>query len=134
MKQFVKPITVESKPVGYEIKNRVIPRTVSSGTMRGTQSVGSGGAKLDSSNNRISLTAEDGTSVGFGEIPNSLTNEFGFFSQDSDGTLIFKIVNGTLYMYDADTGSNTLQLGILPDGSTALAIAKEGFSVDEAFS
>ena len=130
---FAKTGGVRNRPVEYEIKNRVLPRSVSTGTMRGTQSIGSGGARLDSSNNRITLVADDGTVVGFGAIPGSLTNEFGFFSLDSDGTLIFKIVNGTLYMYDADTGINNLQLGKLPDGTTNLAIAKEGEDVTEAF-
>lgn len=103
------------------------------GNTRGTQTVGYGGAKIDGANNRITITdPASGDTIGFGAIPNT-TNEFGFFSLDSDGTLIFKIVNGTLYMYDAITGINNLQLGKLPDGTTNLAIAKEGEDITEAF-
>lgn len=114
-------------------QDRLLPRQIISGAMRGKQMIGRTGAALDSVNNRIVLSDTDGAQVGFGTIPGTDNGEFGFFSTDADGTLIFKLVNGTLYMFDADTGTNTLQLGVLPDGSTNLAIAKTGNSVVDAF-
>lgn len=112
--------------------SRSLPRQMSTGYTRGTQSVGQGNMKLDGANNRILIGNPTSGSVGMGIIPNT-DNEFGFFALDIANRLIFKIVDGTLYMYDAETGDNTLQMGIMPDGTTALAIAKEGYSVDEAF-
>lgn len=151
MSLFAKPMTNEPKPVGYGIKNRVLPRAISTGSTKGTQTVGYGNTKIDGSNNRIVVANPDtGETIGFGSIPDT-EGEFGFFSinsdgvltykvvngaltmYDEDGTSIFSILNGTIYMYDATSGVNTLQLGKLPDGTTNLAIAKAGQDVTEAF-
>jgi hypothetical protein len=115
---------------------RILPRQLSTGTTRGTQYAGYSGAAIDGANNRLVMAGEDGTSIGIGVIPNddiTVAEEVGLFAQDADGTLIFKLTNGTLFMYDKDTGENTLQLGVLPDGSTNLAIAKDTFEVEDAF-
>lgn len=126
-------------------------RKLQTGNTRGTQTVGFGGAKIDGANNRIVVTdPASGDTIGMGIIPGT-TKEFGFFSlnkagdlvykmvdgieyrYDDDGTLIFKNTGGTLLMYDANNSNNTLQLGKLPDGTTNLAIAKAGQDVTEAF-
>lgn len=115
---------------------RILPRQLSTGTSRGTQYAGYGGAAIDGANNRLVMAGNDGTSVGIGVIPNSditAAEEVGLFAQDADGTLIFKLTNGTLFMFNKDTGENTLQLGVLPDGTTNLAIAKDTYEVEDAF-
>jgi len=120
-------------PGGSDL-SRIIPRQISTGFMRGTQGVGSGGAKIDASNNRIVLSASDGSSVGIGTIPDDTSGAVGFFSTDTNGKLIMKIVNGTMYVYDPDTGLNTLQVGLLPDGVGGIAGANEGYEVADGFS
>lgn len=123
----IKPgYTVGSTPIGDLVQDRVLPRQVSTGAMRGTQLVGNTGAMIDSANNRIVLTSSDGSTVGIGTIPGSTTNEFGFFSTDTDGDLIMKIVDGTLYTYDLDTGDNRVQLGKLTNGEYGAAFSKDG--------
>lgn len=106
------------------------------GNTRGTQTVGYGGAKIDGANNRIVITnPADNTSIGMGTIPGSTTNEFGFFSLDSSGNVIMKIVNGTMYVYNPeDDFKNAVQLGLLPDTSGGIVVAKRGQNVSDAFS
>ena len=113
--------------------SRVLPRQLSTGSTRGTQTVGYGNAKLDGSNNRITIGTPDGGTIGFGLIPGSATNEYGFFSQDANGQLIMKIVNGTWYVYREDA-TNVMQSGILPDASVGWAVASEGNEVADGYS
>lgn len=111
----------------------MLPYKMNSGTMRGTQNVGTG-PKIDSANNRITLTnSVDGSSVGIGTIPGSTTNEFGFFSLDSSGNVVMKIVNGTWYVYDLSSGKNVMQTGKLPDSTYGWAVAASGKNVSEGF-
>lgn len=116
-------------------QSRVIPRQLSTGSTRGTQTVGYGNTKIDGSNNRITIGTSDGGTIGMGSIPNSTTDEFGFFSLDSGGNLIMKIVNGTMFVYDPSNDYvNITQSGLLPDGSGGFVVAKQGINVDSAFS
>lgn len=114
-------------------QSRLLPRQVSTGSTRGTQRVGYGNTLIDGSNNRITIGTPDGGTIGFGSIPNTTTNEFGFFSTDSDGDLIMKIVDGTFYTYDKETGLNTVQVGTLPNGVGGIASANDGFNVTDGF-
>lgn len=115
--------------------SRIIPRQLSTGTLRGTQNVGYGTAKIDGSNNRITIGAPDGSSVGMGSIPGTEPIEYGFFSLDPSGNLIMKIVNGTKYVYDPSNDYvNVTQDGLLPDGTGGFVAAKPGIDVDAAFS
>jgi len=82
--------------------SRVIPRQLSTGSLRGTQTVGYGKAKLDGTNNRIVVGGDGNSSVGIGNIPG--TNEFGFFLINSTGIVTMKSVNGATTWYD-DTGT-----------------------------
>jgi hypothetical protein len=127
-----KPAYVSNKEIGGDNIGRVLPRQVSTGIMRGTQGVGTGGVQIDSSNNRIVIPAPDGTAVGMGSIPGSPT-EYGFFSLDVDGKLSMKIVNGTMFVYDPQTSKNSFQAGLLPDGTGGAAGANEGFDVADGF-
>lgn len=131
-------------------QSRMLPRQVSTGAMRGTQLVGALGAKIDSSNNRIVLSAPDGSGAGIGAIPGS-ANEVGLFTlnpqgvvtykvvngvsyyYDDNGNLLLEIRNGTLFFHDKTTEINYMTLGILPNGVTGLAGANTGFSVEDGF-
>lgn len=130
------------------------PDSILSGTMRGTQAVGTDGAFIDSANNRILIQNPiDGSTIGLGTIPGSATKEFGFFSlnasgnvtmknvngvesfYDNNGNLIQKIENGTTSVYDPSHGyANVTQSGLLPDGSGGFVVAKPGLNVDDIFS
>jgi len=114
------------------IQQRMIPRQMVTGSTRGTQTVGYGGTKIDGTNNRITIeNSADGSSVGMGAIPNT-TNEYGFFSLDTEDNVIMKIVLGTFYVYDGE--DDRMQAGLLPDGTINVAISKEGQAVSDAFS
>lgn len=125
---------------------RTVPRTVSTGIMRGTQGVGTGGTKIDSSNNRITLgnsivldgnsesitvTNTDGTVVGMGLIPDS--TDFGFYGTYPNGNLAFKYVNGTWFYYDPTSQLNYMQNGLLPDGTGGWSIAQQGYNVSQGY-
>ena len=115
--------------------SRVIPRQLSSGSLRGTQTVGYGTTKIDGTNNTITIGAPDGSTIGMGAIPNSKTGEYGFFSLDKTGKLIMKIVNGTKYVYNPlDSYNNVTQDGLLPDSSGGFVVANKGSNVSDIFS
>lgn len=124
-----RPSHASDKSLGSSNIGRTLPRQISTGLMRGTQNVGIGGAQIDSSNNRIVLSASDGSSVGIGTIPGDTTGEVGLFALDTDGSLLWKSVNGTLYFYDKDSGVNYMTIGVLPDNTTGWAVAAPGENV-----
>jgi hypothetical protein len=106
----------------------VTPYKLGTGIQRGTQGVGFSGPKIDSANNRILLTnSADGSQLGIGIIPGA-TNEFGFFTLDSKGKLIWKSVNGTQSFYNPiDNYNNSIILGFAPtDKRSGLWIGKIG--------
>lgn len=122
------------------------------GNTRGTQTVGYGNTKIDGANNRITIGAPDGSTIGLGSIPGSTTDEFGFFSlsangkltyklvagiqyfYDGNGNLIQKVANGTTYVYDPSNGYvNVTQSGLLPNGVGGFVAAKPGVDVSTAF-
>ena len=113
--------------------SRILPRQLSTGSTRGTQTAGYGNAKVDGANNRITVGTPDGGSIGFGAIPTTTPPEYGFFALAPSGKLSMKIVGGTFYAYDPDTGLNTAQFGILPNGQGGVAGSNEGFSVEDGF-
>lgn len=137
-----------NNPLDASNISRVLPRQLSTGSTRGTQTVGYGDTKIDGSNNTItvgdsilldggneviSVTDTTGAVVGMGRIPGTQT-EFGFFGTDASGNLVFKYVNGTWYDYDPSTSINYMQHGILPDGTGGWAIAAQGDNVSDAYS
>lgn len=84
--------------------SRILPRQLSTGSTRGTQTVGYGKAKLDGTKNRIVVGGDSDSLVGIGNIPGTDPVEFGFFLLNSNGILTQKIVNGTTTWYD-DSGN-----------------------------
>jgi hypothetical protein len=124
--------TVKSRPIGDLVQDRVLPRQVSTGILRGTQGVGTEGVNIDASNNRITISTQEAGSVGIGIIPGT-TDELGFFATDEDGELVWKRVGPTAYDYDPTTGNNIGQSGKLPDGSYNTIYMKPGNDVEDAF-
>lgn len=124
--------TVQSRSIGDLTQDRVLPRQVSTGILRGTQGVGTEGVNIDASNNRITISTDAAGSVGMGIIPGT-ANELGFFSTNDDGELVWKRVGPTAYDYDPDTGNNIGQSGRLPDGTYATIYMKPGNDVEDAF-
>lgn len=142
---------------------RVLPRQISTGSMRGTQTIGYGGVKIDGSNNRITIsdgivldgskstitigsnilldafsstikvTNTDGSIIGMGKIPDG--SGFGFFAQDSKGNLLYTIIGSTQYVYDISQTphTNVMQIMKLPDGTYGMAVAQNGFNVSSGF-
>jgi len=158
----IKPGTGKSTILPQSDISRILPRQLSTGSLRGTQTVGYGNTKIDGSNNvitigdtilldggnnlisvgdsisisgannAITVTNTDGSIIGLGLIPS--TTEFGFFSLDSGGNLVMKIVNGTKYVYNpTDSYHNVTQDGLLPDGSGGFANAAPGYDVVDMF-
>lgn len=116
-------------------QSRILPRQLSIGTLRGTQSVGSG-PKIDSSNNTITVSLAGGTQ-GIGTVPNSPNNaQGGFFQTDSSNRVIWKLVEGTSYTYNRnDNYVNTILNGFSPDdGRPGIWVAKPGLDCKELLS
>lgn len=130
--KLITPGNTRQGSLGGSDISRVLPRQLSTGTTRGTQTVGYGNAKIDGSNNRITVGDDSGGTVGLGSIPGT-DNEVGIFILAPNGKLSMKIVGGTFYAYDPTTGLNTVQMGILPDGTGGIAGANQGFDVADGF-
>lgn len=105
----------ENTAIDHGSIERVLPRQVSTGVNRGTQTV----------------MGQDGTQIQIGNINN--TTEFGISVIDKDGFILFKLVGQTWFWYDKTTNKNVMQVGKLPDGTYSMAIAKPGNDVDDAF-
>lgn len=138
---------------------RILPRQLSSGALRGTQNVGYGDVKIDGSNNQITIgsvtnplgeKAEtiigklsntdssfglkvidvNGTSVTYGLLSDGSP---GMEITDSSGKVIFKMNGNTWYWYDDATGDNVMQVGLLPDGTHGWVVATPGNDVSSIF-
>lgn len=106
---------------------------LATGTLRGAQGVGGQGVVIDSENRRITITGDDGTSVGLGIIPGALT-ELGFFSLNDSGNVSMKIVNGNWYLLDSKNNASAF-FG-RPPGFTepVIIIVKEDFDALQSVS
>lgn len=107
---------IESRPISDLVQDRVLPRQLSTGSMRGQQTI----------------LGADGSKIVLGLIPDT-DNEFGISFFDRDGNVVKKITALTDYIYDASTGDNVYQAGKLPDDTYGVAGANEGFEVEEGF-
>ena len=125
---------------------RIFSRQLLSGSMRGTQNITGAltitdpttsqqNISIDGSAQAITVTNTDGSVVGMGLIPDG-SNNFGFYTQDSKGNLLMKIVGSTIYTYDITQtpAVNNMQLLKLPDGTFGMVVAKTGKSVASLFS
>lgn len=115
-------------------RRQLEPKSIMSGMLPGATQIRIGGSEsvlIDGLHQRITIT--NGTSsIGIGAIPGDEGN-LGFYSADSNGMIIQKIVGGTRYVYRPSNGENFLQDGILPDGSGGFIITKEGTAVPDVF-
>lgn len=92
---------------------RVFPRTFASGNQQGQQTLSDSRVFIDAGNGRIVLSDDDGNQMVLGIV---------------EGSSIFGV------SFTNTDGKNNLVLGLLPDGTMNLAIAKEGNNVSDAFS
>ncbi len=124
----------------------MFPYKLASGIMQGTQGVGFSGPQIDPDNNRITVgnivldgrtntitvTNADGSSNGIGLIPGT-TTEYGFFSTDIDGQLVWKKVGPTGTTNDLVNDKGIILDGKLPDGTYGTVMAKTGTEVVDVF-
>lgn len=139
---------------GDEQRQPLEPKSIISGGLPGATQIRIGGNQnilIDGLHQRISVTTTngsitmgvtsdarlalevtnaDGTKTGIGVIPG--TSTLGFYTLDTAGNVIQKIVGPTRYVYDLTTNKNIIQDGKLPDGSYGQATAKAGFNVSDA--
>jgi hypothetical protein len=50
---------------------------------------------------------------------------------DTSGYTIYSLTGSTAYWYDKSTGKNIMQIGLLPDGTYGVAVAKVGYNVSD---
>jgi len=115
--------------------SRNLPRQMSTGSTRGTQTVGYGNTKIDGTNNTISIENPlTNVSISIGVIQGS-TNDtgVGLSITDDNGFVLFKLDGQTWYWYDSTTEKNIMQVGLLPDGSFGQVNVKPGYNVEDAF-
>lgn len=81
----------------------------------------------------LEVTNTDGSSSGIGIVPGTL-DELGFFSTDINGSVVWKQLGPTGYIFDLVNSVNIMQDGKLPDGTYGSVVAKEGVDVPDVFS
>lgn len=106
-------------------QSRMLPRQISTGSTRGTQTVGYGNTKIDGSNNVITLGTgitldgnNEDITVGNG------TNPIITMGKDKDNTFNFRVVD--------TNGIGIAQFGQFPDQSIALKVAQPNIEVSTA--
>lgn len=91
---------------------------------------GSGGiattlGELGSSSYGMSVPASNGT-IYFGLLSDG---NLGIQVQDTTGYILFEMTGQTWFWYDKTTSTNVMQVGLLPDGTYGMAVAKPGQNV-----
>lgn len=51
----------------------------------------------------------------------------------ADSQLLYKYDLSTMFFYDASTGKNVMQIGLLPDGTYGWAVAAKGYNVADGY-
>ena len=114
--------------------SRMLPRQLSTGSTRGTQTVGYGNTKIDGTKNTITIGNQaTGFTLNLGVIANSTGEGVGMSITDSANFTLFKMDGQTWYWYDATTKKNVMQVGLLPDGSYGWAVSAPGYDVSQGF-
>lgn len=140
-------------PPGDEQRQPLEPKSIISGSLPGATQIRIGGNQnilIDGLHQQISVTTTggnitmgatsdgrlamevtntDGTKTGIGTIPGS--TDLGFYTLDTAGNVVQKIVGATRYVYDISTTKNIIQDGKLPDNTYGQANAKAGFNVSD---
>lgn len=79
----------------------------------------------------MEVTNTDGTKTGIGQIPGS--TDLGFYTLDSAGNVIQKIIGATRYVYDISTSKNIMQDGKLPDATYGWSVAATNKNVADGY-
>lgn len=113
----IKPsMEIESKSIAELAQERVLPRQIGTGMMRGQQTI----------------LGPNGEKIVLGLVPGS-TTDFAISFLDADDNIIAKSTGVTDYKYDLDTNKNYYQNGKLPDGSYGGIYVKSGVDVEDVF-
>jgi len=83
--------------------------------------------KLSTGGYGITIPTNNGT-LNLGVLPDG---NLGISTIDSSGFKLFEMTGATWYWYDKNTGKNVTQVGLLPDGSYGMAVAKYGYNVSD---
>lgn len=129
----------DSFSTGSDI-SRVLPRQLSTGSTRGTQTVGYGNVQIDGSNNRITLGDTLGNDMTIGNYSNSsnsnsISQGFGLSIVDSDNSFITLGVNSankSAEMIFNDSQTNRLLIGKNYLGDEVVWISPPGIDVTSA--
>lgn len=78
----------------------------------------------------LSFPTNNGGTLTFGALADG---NFGINVQDSSGFTLFEMSGSTWYWYDKTYNVNVMQVGLLPDGTYGMAVAKQGINVSAAF-
>jgi hypothetical protein len=87
---------------------------------------------LTSGDYGFSAVAANGTiTLGSYTSANTGNASQGMQITDSSGFVLFELNGETWFWYDKTTNTNVMQIGLLPDGTYGLAIAKPGYNVSD---
>lgn len=128
---------------------RVLGRQISSGNIRGNQNItgtltivsptnNSPVMTLSGTNQTISIITSPATSTS--SMTGTLTfglntdSSYGMQVTDNSGFVLFELNGTTWKWYDKTTGNNVMQIGLLPDGTYGMAVAKKGYNVSSLYS
>jgi hypothetical protein len=80
-------------------------------------------------NNSYGMTvpATNGT-INFGLLSDG---SLGMQVVDNSGFILFEMNGTTWFWYDKTTNKNVMQVGLLPDGTYGMAVAKSGYNVSD---
>lgn len=117
--------------------SRTLPRQLSTGSTRGTQTVGYGSVKIDGSNNRITIGNSSANSLTIGNFTNtanstSISQGFGMSINDNSGAFITMGIsdNGNnVQMIFNDSRTNRLLIGKNYQGDEVVWISSTGVDV-----
>jgi hypothetical protein len=143
-------------PMLDEQRKPLVPHKIISGSLPGATEIRIGGSesiKISGKNQNITITTDDGTIIfgrredgslalevenadgtvtGLGVVPGS--TDLGFYTTDTAGNVVQKIVGATRTVNDITNDVGTILDGLLPDGSYGAVVAKEGEEVEDVFS
>lgn len=133
----------------------LVPHKIISGSLPGATEIRIGGSesiKISGKNQNITITTEDGTIIfgrrpdgslalevenddgtttGIGVVPG--TTELGFYTTDTAGNVVQKIVGATRTINDITNDVRVIVDGLLPDDTYGFVAAKQGQDVGDAF-
>lgn len=107
-------------------QSRMLPRQISTGSTRGTQTVGYGNTKIDGSNNRITIGTT--ATVTLGNIPDSSGGGAGVSVSDQNGSYINLGINSTdqTQLVFNDGMTNRLVVGNQTNFGQGIYVSKAG--------